>query len=102
MGARLAGKNGILPEMLKSCRFDTMANIHDHFRTVWREKKVLKEWRDAMLIPVPKKGDLTVCDNWRGISLLDLVGKLFAKVIQKRLQGVVEEVVLDSQCGGNH
>ena len=52
-----------------------------------------------MLIPVPKKGDLTICDNWRGISLLDVVGKLFAKVIQKRLQGVVEDVVSDSQCG---
>ena len=28
-----------------------------------------------------------------------VVGKLFAKVIQKRLQGVVEDVVSDSQCG---
>ena len=67
--------------------------------SVWREEKVPDEWRDAVLVPVPKKGDLTVCDNWRGISLLDIVGKLFAKIIQKRLQGVVEEVVPDSQCG---
>ena len=76
-----------------------MANIHDLFSTVWREERVPEEWRDAVLVPVPKKGDLTVCDNWRGISLLDVVGKLFAKIIQKRLQGVVEEVVPDSQCG---
>ena len=49
-------------------------------------------------VPVPKKGDLSLCDNWRGISLLDVVGKVFAKVIQQRLQVVVEEVVADSQC----
>ena len=53
----------------------------------------------SVLVPVPKKGDLSLCDNWRGISLLDVVGKVFAKVIQQRLQPVVEEVVADSQCG---
>ena len=35
-----------------------------------------EEWRDAMLVPIPKKGDLMLCDNWWGISLLDVVGKL--------------------------
>ena len=40
------------------------------------------EWRDALLVPVPKKGDLTVCD---GISLLDSMGKVFGKVLQRRL-----------------
>ena len=34
-----------------------------------------------------------------GISLLDVVGKVLAEVIQQHLQTVVEEVVADSQCG---
>ena len=51
------------------------------------------------MVLVPKKGDLFLCDNWRGISLLDVVGKAFAKVIQQLLPRVVEEVVADSQCG---
>ena len=41
---------------------------------------------------------VSLCDNWRGISLLDVVGKVFAKVIQRCLQTVVEKVVADSQC----
>ena len=44
------------------------------------------EWRNATVVPIPKKGNLHVCDNWRGISLLDVVGKLFARVLQDRLQ----------------
>ena len=68
-------------------------------RCMWMEERVPTEWRDALIVPIPKKGDLTLCDNWRGISLLDVVGKIFAKVIQNRLQEVVEEVVPDSQCG---
>ena len=51
------------------------------------------------MVPVPKKGDLSLCDNWRGISLLDVVVKVLAKEIQQRLQAVVEEVVADSECG---
>ena len=39
-----------------------------------------------------------VTDNCKGISLLDVVGKVSAKVIQQRLQAVVEEVVAESQC----
>jgi len=50
-------------------------------------------------VPVPKKGDLSVCDNWMGISLLDVMGKLFMRILNDRLQSVVEESVADSQCG---
>ena len=52
------------------------------FGAVWREKQVPTEWHHALLVPIPKKGDLSVCDNWRGISLLDVMGKLFARVLK--------------------
>ena len=45
-----------------------------------------------------QESDLTQCDNWRGISLFDVMGKVFTKVIQVRLQSVAEEVLPDSQC----
>ena len=40
-----------------------------------------QEWVDAILIPIPKKGNLCYCDNWRGIALLDVMGKVVARVI---------------------
>ena len=52
-----------------------------------------------MLVPIPKKGDLTKCDNWREISLLDVVGKVAARVVQGRLQALAKDVLLESQCG---
>lgn len=54
---------------------------------------------DAVLVPIFKKGDLSVCDNYRGISLLDVIGKVFARVLQTRLQRVAEEILPESQCG---
>ena len=58
-----------------------------------------QDWSDAVLVPIPKKGDLTRCDNWRGISLLDVVGKVAARILQGRLQELAEEVLPESQCG---
>ena len=98
---KAGGSNGILPEMLKTCGANIIEYIKDLFETVWHEG-VPQEWKDATLIPIPKKGDLSQCDNWQGISLLDVFGKVLAKVIQMRLQDVVEEVVPDSQCGFRH
>jgi len=50
-------------------------------------------------VPIPKKGSLKVCDNWRGISLLDVVGKVLGRVIQDKLKMIAEDVLPDSQCG---
>ena len=71
----------------------------DLFTSVWDAGCVPQEWRDTSLVPVPKKEYLCLCDNWRGMSLLDVVGKVLAKVIHQRLQTIVEEEVADSQCG---
>ena len=69
---KAAGKNGLLPELLKCCDVDLMKYVHNLFVVVWKEEEVPKEWHEALLVPVPKKGDLTKCDNWRGSSLFDL------------------------------
>ena len=47
------------------------------------------------LVPIPKNGNLKRCDNWRGISLLDV----FARILQERLQTVADGVLPESQCG---
>ena len=91
-GGKAGGKNGVLPEMLKHCR----TNLSEYLvKQVWRDGCVPQTWNDALIVSIPKKGNLSVCDNWRGISLLDIGGKLFTNTIQSRLQDVVEEVLPD-------
>ena len=65
---------------------------------VWEEGSVVADWKDAEIVPIPKKGTLKRCDNWRGISLLDVVGKVFARVLQERLQTIADGVLPESQC----
>ena len=54
-------------------------------KAVWKDKRVPQEWVDTILFPIPKKGNLHCCDNWQGIALLDVMGKMVARVIQGRL-----------------
>ena len=43
--------------------------------------------RDANIVTLNKnKGDRGDCNNYRGISLLNIVGKLFAKVVLMKLR----------------
>ena len=35
-------------------------------QAVWSDRCVFKDWGEALIMPVLKKGDLQICDNWRG------------------------------------
>ena len=76
-----------------------MDRLLDLVHTTWKEQSVPEDWTDAVLISIPKKGDLSNCDNWRDISLLDVVGKVIARIIQDHLQQLAEEELPVSQCG---
>ena len=66
---------------------------------IWSASDVPNDWHDAQIVPIPKKGNLHSCDNWQEISLLDVVGKIFACLILDRLEPLAEEVLPESECG---
>ena len=65
---------------------------------VWRTRKVQQDWRNATLIPLFKK-DRTQCNNYRGISLLSVPGKVLTLILLQRLQAIIEPQLLEAQCG---
>ena len=46
-----------------------------------------------------KKGDRSHCVNYRGISLLSVVGKVIADIILQRLKNLAELIYVQSQSG---
>ena len=66
---------------------------------VWRTKQIPQEWKDAMLMPLHKKKDKRICDNYRGISLLSVPGKVLALILLERLQDIIEPRLMEAQCG---
>ena len=84
---KVPGSSNVLPEMLKVAMKDVEFGqmVLDLVKAVWKDKRMPQEWVDAILIPIPKKGNLHCCDNWQGIALLDVMGKVSVRVIQGRL-----------------
>ena len=59
-----------------------------------------QDMRNAKIITLYKnKGDRSDCNNYRGISLLSIIGKVFARVVLVRLQVLTERIYPESQCG---
>ena len=68
-------------------------------RKAWEEGKVPQDWKDAQLVTIFKKGDRRVCGNYRGISLLSIPGKVFARVLLNRLLAQIDQFLPEAQCG---
>ncbi|VDL98234.1 unnamed protein product [Schistocephalus solidus] len=59
------------------------------------------DFKDATIIHLYKrKGNRQLCDNPRGISLLNIAGKIFARILLNHLNGRLKQSLLpESQCG---
>ena len=65
-----------------------------------REGEVPQDMRDAKIVALLKnKADRSDCNNYREISLLSVVGKVFARVVLDRLQILADRIYPESQCG---
>ena len=60
---------------------------------------VPENWLKQILVPLYKKGAYDVCDNFRGIALLSIPGKVFRRVIQGRLKEKANRALRENQCG---
>ena len=52
-----------------------------------------------MILPIHKKGDKRKCNNYRGISLISVPGKVYAKCLEKKCREIVDPKLTDAQCG---
>eukprot|EP00833_Pecoramyces_ruminatium_P010910 jgi/Orpsp1_1/1184942/evm.model.c7180000091668.1 len=44
-----------------------------------------EDWNTASIVSLPKKGDLTDCNNYRGISLINVGLKILSKIVTNRI-----------------
>ena len=82
------GHNGLRSELLKwggSLLDGHMLNL---FNSCWNgSKKIPREWIDAEVVSIYKrKGSAGDANSYRGIFLLDTIGKLYAGIICQRLE----------------
>ena len=73
--------------------------LEQAIQSVW-ESEVPLDWRDAILVSLYKKGSTTDSSNFRGISLLSTVVKLFSRIILSRLVRTIFNGILPESPSG--
>ena len=93
------GVDGIHAEILKAGGDPMATMIHRLIEKIWEKEQVPEDWRKAVIVPLFKKGDKSLCENWRGISLLSVVGKVFTRLLLNRLIHFTDSQLSEIQAG---
>ena len=57
------------------------------------------DWQTGIVAPIFQKGDRRECSNYRGITLLSLYRKVYARVLERKCRTMIEPKTQDTQCG---
>ncbi|KAL0810788.1 hypothetical protein ABMA28_010105 [Loxostege sticticalis] len=82
---KTGGEDGIVPEMLKEGGESLIAELADLFNWCLSEGNIPKNWENAIVILLYKKGCKADLNNYRPISLLSQTYKLFSKILTNRV-----------------
>ncbi|KAI3371488.1 hypothetical protein L3Q82_024072 [Scortum barcoo] len=88
LGGKAPGVDEIRPEYLKSLDVVGLSWLTRLCNIAWRLGTVPLEWQTGVVVPLFKKGDRRVCSNYRGITLLSLPGKVYARVLERRIRPI--------------
>lgn len=93
------GINGITKENIEYGGDRLKDEIYKLICQIWETEKMPDSWREAVIIPLFKKGDRRNCENYRGIALLDVTYKILASVLKRRLEEISENILGEYQGG---
>ena len=95
------GVDNIVNEFLKYCPIDCIHVLCRFFNIIFNTGIVPTEWCLGIILPIYKKKGLpTDPDNYRGITLLSCVGKLFTACINHRLSLYIDDDILGKEQAG--
>ena len=96
-GKSAGGDN--IPAELAQAGGETMINVlTEIFNRIWRTGEWSTPWTQSLIITLPKKGNLQLCQNYRTISLISHSSKVMLKVILNRLKLQAEEIIPEEQA----
>jgi hypothetical protein len=91
--------DSIVAGLLKNAGPNLVDALHAVIQHAWTSKTLPRSWTEGVLCPVYKKDDKLDCKNYRGICLLNVTYKVFAKILYDRLLPHANAAVQHYQAG---
>ena len=93
------GIDNVPAELIKKGGQTTIEIYTKLCNEVWSTGVWPSAWTQSLIIPLPKKGNLKFCSNYRTISLISHPSKILLRVILNRLRPQAEEIIAEEQAG---
>lgn len=98
---KAAGCDGIVTELLKNGGPIMVQCLHQLCCIIFHSRDVPLAWLRGIIVPIHKDGDKNAPQNYRPITLLSIVGKVYTSILLQRLQSWSEahDIIVEEQGG---
>ena len=80
-------------DMFKAEGDIVVRTVTEIFEGIWEEEEIPSDWKTGLIVKLPKKGDLGMCNNWRGITLLFVTSKVVSRVMLDRISAAIDPLM---------
>ena len=91
---KAAGLDEIPPKVWKTRQFDDI--LLQHCNAVYN-KNPIDRWMKGCILPFPKKGDLGLAKNYRGITLTSIAAKIYNALLRNRREPKIDNILRKNQ-----
>ena len=91
--------DNIQAEMVQAGGEDMISVLLIICNKIWQTEEWPTQWAQSLVITLPKKGNLQLCQNYRTISLISHPSKVMLKIILNRLKPEAESIIAEEQAG---
>ena len=89
-----AGLDEIPPEVWKTRQFDDI--LLRHCNAVYNQNPI-DRWMKGCILPFPKKGDLGLAKNYRGITLTSIAAKIYNALLRNLIEPKIDNMLRKNQ-----
>ena len=86
---KASGGDGIPADLFQILKDDAVKVLHSVFQQIRNSQLWPQDWKRSVFIPIPKKGNVKECSDYRTIALISHASKVMLKILQTRLQQYV-------------
>ena len=84
------------PEVWKTRQFDNI--LLQHCNAVYNQNPI-DRWMKGCILPFPKKGDLGLAKNYRGMTLTSIAAKIYNALLRNRIEPKIDSILRKNQNG---
>jgi hypothetical protein len=84
------GPDNFVPQVIKEVKHAIVSNLQHIFKLSINNCEIPNDWKQANIVPIYKKGNKTLPENYRPISLTSIICKILESIISEKITAYVD------------